>query len=637
MGKGMAHPKSKTTLGPSLGEISLDDIEVTQVVQNLKHSVPLVANKPTVVRVYLSRPTGSAINVRGEITVRKTAGGAAQIVPSLDTAQIKPADNGQLKLKREDLRLSLNFLLPPAAIKAGKIIVRLANLKNVKTGAPVNFTNAAKEVTVEFQTSAPLRVRLVRLRYQFGNPPVNQIATTRDVSLIKSWLRRAYPVSEVISSEVTVDANLGPPFDTDDKNNCNDANAQISAIRNLDISGGLDKRTHYYGLVSDGGGFMRGCANAIPAAPNPTAVASGPTGPFNFGWDNDGSYGDWYTGHELGHTFGRKHIGSGCGETADDDQYPFPKGQLSDAGGDFVGFDIGDAALGVPMAALPGATWHDVMSYCEKQWMSSYTYAAILGRLQAEDKLGAGPVPTDEEDEVAADVVEAADALEVRMDSGNFINIVGTVNLTKVSGKIMYVNPVSGVLAPQADENSRATIRVRGADNQALAEYPAPVKLNTCADPGKDEEGVVDAAIPRQPAARSLELLIDGQVVDTFQATAPPPEIGNVRRREVEEDEVEAADAPSRTEELVSFEWDVGSGEEDEVADAQSSNITYNVQVSTDGGATWQTVAVGRATPDATIDRNQFQDAEQIMVRVIATNGFDNSVATSDAIPVDSL
>lgn len=52
MGKGMPSPKSKTTLGPSIGEVSLDDIEVTQVVQDMQHSVPLVANKPTVVRVY---------------------------------------------------------------------------------------------------------------------------------------------------------------------------------------------------------------------------------------------------------------------------------------------------------------------------------------------------------------------------------------------------------------------------------------------------------------------------------------------------------------------------------------------------------------------------------------------------------
>lgn len=637
MGKGMEAPKRKSSLGPSIGEVSLDGLEVTQVVQDMKHSVPLVANKTTVVRLYLSRPEGGAISVRGEIAVRRSPGGPAQVVPSLDTAQIKPAQNGQLQAKREDLRLSLNFLLPAAATTPGQTLIRLASLSNVATGAPVVCKDYNKDVTVEFQEAPPLRVRLIRLRYTFGDPPVARVASARDMSLIKSWLRRAYPVAEVISSEVTVEADISPPFDReDDTNDCDDANAQISVIRNLDISGGVDKRTHYYGLVADVGGksFMRGCAH-VPASPNPTAVGSGPVGDKRFAWDKDGSYGDWYTGHELGHTFGREHIGSGCGEGKDDKEYPFEKGQLSDEDADFVGFDIGDQALGLPMAALAGVKWHDVMSYCERQWLSSYTYAAILKRLKAEAKLGAGPVPNLEEDEIEADAVEAADALEVKMDSGSFINIVATVNLTKGSGKIMYVNPVSGVLAPQASEESRVRIRVKAADDAVIGEYPAAVKLNTCNDPDKAQKGVVDTLILRQPEARAIELLVDGRVVDAYQAgAAPPPEIGNVRRREAEEDEVEAADALGSTEDLVSFQWDVGSGEEDAVAGAAGNRITYNVQVSTDGGATWQTVAVGRATPDATIDRNQFQDAESIQVRVIATDGFDSSVATSDAIPL---
>ena len=71
----------------------------------------------------------------------------------------------------------------------------------------------------------------------------------------------------------------------------------------------MDARTHYYGLVSDGDGsfFMRGLASGIPGTADPSTVASGPTGVNTWGWDTDGSYGDWYTGHELGHTFGRFH------------------------------------------------------------------------------------------------------------------------------------------------------------------------------------------------------------------------------------------------------------------------------------------------------------------------------------------
>jgi len=607
----------------------------------MNHSVTLVAGKKTVVRVYLSRPTGANIKVRGEIAVRRTPSGPAKLVPSLDTAPLKSGQAVKIRSLREDVRLSLNFLLPPELTTEGKIHVQVATLKDATTGAPVTCDGCdGTNVTVSFSAASPLRIKLIRLRYRTSNPAGTHLASANDLALIKSWLKRAYPVAEVISSVSTVDANFGPPFDQEDatgeSNDCNDANAQISAIRNLDITGNGDKRTHYYGLVADSGGFMRGCANIIPASANPAAVASGPSGPADFGWDTDGSYGDWYTGHELGHTFGRKHIGV-CGETADDSNFPFPKGQLSKADGAFVGFDVGDAALNLPMAALPGTKWHDVMTYCERQWLSSYTYEAIRRRLLKEDDLGAGPVPAEDDEGPAPSEVMAADELEVNMDSGQFINVVATVNLTRATGKIKYVNPVDTVLVPKEDPDSPVSIRVRSADGQVLHEYYAAVKLNTCEEPNKDRKGIVDVALPRQADAASLELLVDDQVVDTFRPGAAPPPLSNVRRREVEEDET-AAVGVGASEDAVSLEWDAPVAEEEGVVgEAGTSPVTYNVQVSTDGGRTWQTVAVGLTTPTATIDRGQFQDAESVMVRVIATNGFDNSVVTTDEMPVEKL
>lgn len=635
MNEGMSFPKKASKLGPVPGEVSLDGLEVVQAVQDLKHSVPLVANKATVVRVYLSRPSGGAVKVRGEIALRRTPGGPAQNIPSLDTVQIKPEQNDQLQTKRGDLRLSLNFLLPAAWAAAGRVFVRLASLTNAATGAAVNCANCVTDVEINFEPAPALRIHLVRLRYKSGG--VTYVPTAQDMALIKSWLRRAYPVSEVVSSQVTVDADFGPPFDRNDgSNDCDDANAQVSAIRNVDIDGGADRRTHYYGLIHDAGGinFMRGCANVIPTKPNPAAVASGPTGARGYDWDKDGSYGDWYTGHELGHTFGRYHPGFCNGNSKDDLEYPFPKGQLSGADGAFVGFDIGDKSLGIQMAALPGTLWHDVMTYCPNQWLSSYTYKGILARLRAEDKLGSGPVPQEDELAAAAAEAEAADDLEVRMESGEQINVVATVNLTRATGKIKYVTPVTRALVPQADDASRVVIRLSGADGGTLLEYPAAVKVKTCREPGDDEKGIVDVALPRRADAAALELVVDGAVVDTFRAGGPPPQVTGIRRREAAEDEVGPAGMPEDT---VTFEWGVESQEDEGAADAAAGSVTYNVQVSKDGGQTWQTVAVGRPTPDVTIERGDFADAESVVVRVVATNGFDSSAVTSDEIPADSL
>lgn len=619
MNRGMPPPPSKRRQAAAVedavaeaGSLAVDGIEVVQVVQDISHSVALIAGKPTIVRVYLSRPAGSAVTVRGEISVRRTASGAAQNVPSLDTARVRPTQNGELRVKREDFRLSLNFSLPSSLITAGRIFVRVASLAHATTGDRIDCTNCdAQQLEVRFKEAAPLRVRLIKIRYRTDTKPSGYIPTARDAALFKSWIGRAYPVSKVIVSENTVESAIQPPFDDD---TCNLVNAQLTAIRNLDIDGGSDQRSHYYGMVSDEGEFMRGGANNIPDSADPTAVASGPTGSSGYAWDTDGSYGDWYGAHELAHTFGRFHPGFCNGNSDDDDNFPFGGGQLSNGDGAFVGLDVGDQALGVPMKVLPGHRWHDVMTYCSRQWMSSYTFEGIRRRLAAEDALGPSPAAEGFEFEDEG-MLAAASALEVNMASGDFVNVVATINLTQQTGKILYVNPVSRALTSAPVGESNVEIRVLNADGQNLQAVLVRVKFNTCADSSRDQIGIVDAIIPSHPDARQLELLIEGHVVDTFRAGVATPDVSNLRREEM-------------TESMMSFAWDAP-------ADAEPAKISYNIQSSTDDGNTWQTIAVGRSSPNLSIDRSQYPPGSRVTVRVIATDGFINTITTSETFTVD--
>ena len=188
---------------------------------------------------------------------------------------------------------------------------------------------------------------------------------------------------------IRVDADFVAPFNA---STVDLANAQIAALRSREVSSGVDPRTHYYGLVDDDSGrnFMRGKAFAIPGAARPDTVASGPAGvPNGFAGDRDASYADWYGAHELGHTFGRFHPGFPPGQQdASDPQFPYDDGCLSSPDNKYVGVDLGDHDLNLPAAALPGLKYHDVMTYADNQWLSAYTYQAILARLQEEDALG---------------------------------------------------------------------------------------------------------------------------------------------------------------------------------------------------------------------------------------------------------
>jgi hypothetical protein len=598
---------------------SLDGREATQAIQDVNHTIPLVASKRTVIRMYLSSPSigSAAVTVRGELALRRSPGGPVVTIPSDNTVVLSPAQIGQLDAKRRNVQLSLNFLLPVDQTTAGPLHFSLASLTNASTGIPfdVSLNNLNATTTVTFTASAPLRVRILGISYQQGTPPVTHTPAQLDFDLINSWLRRAYPVDQVISSQAIVAATATPPF------GCGDINAQVAAIRALDVSGGTDRRTHYYGLVSDGGFFMRGCAAALPVQADPSAVASGPTGnpatqgP-NFNWDTDGSYGDWYTGHELAHTLGRLHPGSGCGESSDDPNYPFVNGQLANADNAFVGFDDGDPAQNLPMVALPGVDWHDAMTYCRFQWLSSYTYEGIRLRLAAEDNLPPGPSPGPGSDSGAGmpDEFPERIAMEETGAKRTLISVVATVNLTKEEGEIKYVNPLPQGEASRTEPDSPVMLRVKGADGQVLHEYPVSVKPLSDT-PGPDHLGLVDVALPVDADARAVELSIAGRTADTFQAGATPPEVRGLTRADAERD-------------TLSIAWEAEAGTGDD--------HTYNVQVSTDDGRTWQTLAVGLATPEVTIDRNQFYGAKNVLVRVIATDGFRSSVVTSAPLSIDT-
>jgi len=146
------------------------------------------------------------------------------------------------------------------------------------------------------------------------------------------------------------------------------------------LAGNVTVNTRYYGMVDDTIGFMRGCA------PVPGVVASGPSGAATgyFAWDTDGVYGDWYGAHELAHAFGRGHANF-CG-AEDGPSYPYIGGRISPSSqGDraIFGFDT-------LTRAIYSANWHDLMTYCQDQWISDFTYEALLDRFQAKGSPLAG-------------------------------------------------------------------------------------------------------------------------------------------------------------------------------------------------------------------------------------------------------
>jgi len=378
-------------------------IEVAQAIQNLDNRAPLIRGKDTVVRLYL-QPTGFAKkqSIQGELAIAPSPGAPAQYVASANTIELGGSTASALKQQRGELKASLNFMLPADVLRWNAISIQVKRILSQGGEVPVV---SGPELTLPLMEAPPLRVRAVGLRYKWTKPD----GTTVDVSpeafhfdFLKSFITRAYPVAELRWSQVVVQANplFAPPFSgptTDDgddplwRSKLDLAHNQLAAIRAKDIEGGVDPRTHYYGLVSDAsaGLFFRGAAKDIPEAPDPSVVAVGPVGdPQQYGglkWDRERSFAGWYGAHELAHTFGRFHPGF-CNQDASDRDFPYADGRIGDnQHGDMVGLDMGDPALNLPMQVMKNDVCHDIMTYCDYQWVSSYSYQAILERLREED------------------------------------------------------------------------------------------------------------------------------------------------------------------------------------------------------------------------------------------------------------
>jgi hypothetical protein len=459
-GIGQSNPRTITFAPIASGtRFKFMGLEITQAIQDLDNTVPLIAGKRTFARAYLrvEGPTSAIREVSGVLTACRPVlraglflecGASLPIDPTSSSAVLQSLNritvnsSTDITVKRQDINASLNFELPPNWINAAELLhleISGLQIEGRLSAVPCDgCDNLSPGLNTprfyEFTTAPPVRVRLISVPYTItppGGTPTTFTPGTIDFALLTSWLRRAYPSSTFdISPATSTTSFMGVPGMAF---KCKDVNSKLTKIRSNDIGAGGNTRRRYYGLVVDTGGCMRGCA------PVPGHVGSGPTGApatntcaGNTAWDTDASYGDWYGGHELGHTYGRKHAGvaDACdgAPTNLDPFYPFPMGFIGDPTFmdpllDFFGFDLGDAGQMIRQQVYAPNLWTDVMTYRCNQWISNYTYEGILARLRSEEGSSGASASSSALITASADVVgrESLLASESVLSDGLFV------------------------------------------------------------------------------------------------------------------------------------------------------------------------------------------------------------------------
>lgn len=322
------------------------------------NSIPLVAGKPTVVRVYFE---GAAQNVA-------VTGFGVKLLPDGSPSSLTFPGSADLvnvpsPPSRENEFHSLNIEVPPTqSLGQWKLMVNIFEKAN-----PGVSQVASRQVELQFAERALVPIRLVRLRYArtpAGGPTIEFPApTVADFwSMAEGFVHHIWPSPLPVFCIVRESVELFDGFynlanpDTDTPASRGTTGSISEILTRLRVAEGLSGDVIYCGFY--------------PAGPTPP-VPSLPQG----GYGGGGTFVapsviPGLMAHELGHAFGWMH-------SFDDPYYPrygsLPSGTIGE-----VGFDVLRPPAVEPGQPPPGTmhprTERDIMNYGAPRWISPYTY-----------------------------------------------------------------------------------------------------------------------------------------------------------------------------------------------------------------------------------------------------------------------
>lgn len=209
--------------------------------------------------------------------------------------------------------------------------------------------------------------------------------------------------------------------------------------------------------------------------------------------------------------------------------------------------------------------------------------------------------------------------MTTQVKAGQYVHVVATINVETGEGNIRYVNPATVALASDAVPDAAVEIVAADAAGKELFRGPVVVRRSSPEPDRSDAVGLIQADIPSMAGMQSVALLFNGKQVDRYEGGVMPDE------------------APVSGMKL-GLQPSVAGAHKQQLTIGQlgavppAPGVTYTVQVKPEGAGPWNTVAVGRPTPNVEIDRNQFPGAKKAEVRVLKTTGFQEEVIADEMI-----
>jgi hypothetical protein len=424
-------------------DLTIGALEPTQAIQTAQNSVAMIANRPTVLRIYTKTSTSSATNnVRVSITATRNGANLSGSPLVTGPGRIPTA------WSRADINTSFNVRLPQAWL-SGQIRLDV-RVDSSNAYLERNENNNSASITLNFQTTPTVNIKVVPMNYYDPDEGYYPPAGT---AYLAPGMMKIYPTSQVtVSSRAAIDVRCAL-----ENRNCWDT--VLNTVTTLKKTDNSPETQFYYGVVpllddNNDSWFSSGIAGLGWVGGSPDDYYNSRSAIGLADWSEVGLDGGLIAAHEIGHNLGRSH--APCGTTGDGN-YPYQ------------GASIGHYGLDIDLLrVISPDDYTDVMSYCDPQWISDYTYNALRTALQT--NIGAGPYSG-----------SAASGLLIRAGLS--------------AGQSVSLEPAyafSGYIDPPA-VNSIYAVEFLDERGQVIDSYP--VGVMTASEPGIDVQSI-NALIP---------------------------------------------------------------------------------------------------------------------------------------------
>jgi hypothetical protein len=612
-------------------------LEVVQTTQDFDNSTRLVANKPTVARVYarLSKDTTGV----GRYAVNGLLTGYAGNIP-LPGSPLSPVNNptltatGNLGILRSTLDNGYLFELPKEWIQRGRFRVEFT--LNPGMGVPETGLNALGNNTLPsgdievVQTGSPclvfVPIHTSAPNYDPRNPAsgFGDILARAQSMLPIDHFRFALKGDRISRPVVKIKlSKLFIPYPDIDYEPFDVSGGFQDALDWLKVYSSFEKNprdcgdTHYVGTVhwmantsADGSTSLglatrpeSGVAEDLVVKMEPPGAA-GPISPWNE------PRGGETLAHELGHNYTLRHIDQSMSPLACGGGRPLRAGPYPL---DACTIGIVDAAnLATEIASrttqygFDSRTYSvigptnaaDLMSYRSSTWISKPSLDTLFDRIPgfqaaaARTLAGAGVALPDT-------VVLVAGTVDLVLETALLRPCHRLPSSTFDPEKVR-----ASLNAPPVTHDWR--LRWVDANGLTVGEYPL---LWTVAEDGEKSRASFVQFIPTAPGAERLQVLKGGVVLTEYLPSAGIPSVT------LNEPRFDAAN------QRLSADW-VG-------ADPDQDPLSYTIQFSTDDGGSWETLQVGY--PDLAFATNTrlLAGGDRCRLRVVVSDGFNASLAES--------